>query len=66
MQLELQRSDADSCMFRRLADREVVAVIIVYVDDILPASKTRDDEERAISNLRSRSRVKGPDEADFY
>ena len=53
-------------MFRRLVDGEVVAVIVVYVDDILLASITRDVEERVVSDLRSCFRIKDLGEAEFY
>ena len=41
------QSHANPCMFGRLVG-EVVNVVVVYVDDILLASKARDGRERAI------------------
>lgn len=41
------QSHANSCMFGRLVG-EAVNAVVVYVDDIVLASKARDGRERAI------------------
>ena len=46
-----KQSHADPCVFRRIVDGKVVIVIVVYVDDILLASKTKEDEGRTLSDL---------------
>ena len=47
---------ADPCMFRRIVDGKVVTVIVVYVDSILLASKTK--EGRALSDLSPCFKIK--------
>ena len=44
---------ADPCVFRRVLRGKVVAIIVVYVDDLLVARKTKRDEEQAMKDLRS-------------
>ena len=61
-----EQSHADPCMFRIFVGGEVVAVIVVYVDSILLASKTRGDEEQVISDLRSCFKIKDLGEAEIY
>ena len=39
---------------------------MVYVDDVLLASKSKEDEERTISDLRSCFKIKDLGEAEFY
>ena len=46
---DFEQSHADPCVFRKIVDGKVVTVIVVYVDDILLASKTKEDEGRALS-----------------
>ena len=48
-----EQSHADPCVFRRIFDGEFVTVIVVYIDDILLASKTKEDEGRTLSDLSS-------------
>ena len=48
-----EQSHVDPCVFRRIIDGKVVTVIVVYVDDILLASKTKEDEGRTSSDLSS-------------
>ncbi|CAN0097000.1 unnamed protein product [Ascophyllum nodosum] len=62
----VEQSHADPCVFRRIVDGEVVTVIVFYVDDILLASKTKDDEGRTLSDLSSCFKIKGLGEAEFY
>ncbi|CAM9520770.1 unnamed protein product, partial [Ascophyllum nodosum] len=59
-----EQSHADPYVFRRIVDGEVVTVIVVYVDDILLASKTK--EGRTLSDLSSCFKVKDLGEAEFY
>ena len=61
-----EQSHADPCVFRRIVDGEVVTVIVVYVDDILQASKTKEDEGRTLSDLSSCFKIKDLEEAEFY
>ena len=61
-----EQSHADPCLFRRFVDGEVKSVIVVYVDDVLLASKSKEDEERTISDLRSCFKIKDLGEAEFY
>ena len=61
-----EQSHADSCVFRRVVDGELVTVIVVYVDDILLASKTKENEGRTLSDLSSCFKIKDLGEAKFY
>ena len=61
-----EQSHADPCVFRRIVDGEVVTVIVVYVDDIMLASKTKEDEGRTLSDLSSCFKMKDLGEAEFY
>ena len=40
-------------MFRRVLRGKVVVIIVVYVDDLLVASKIKRDEEQEMEDLRS-------------
>ena len=53
-------------MFRRVLRGEVVLIIVVYVDDLLVASKMKRDKEQAINELRSCFPTKDLEEAVFY
>ena len=53
-------------MFRRVLRGKVVVIIVVCVDDLLVASKTKLDEEQAINDLRSCLPIKDLGEAGFY
>ena len=48
-----ERSQADPCMFRRKHLGKVVAIIVVYVDDLLVLSETKQDGHQALEDLRS-------------
>ena len=61
-----EQSHADPCMFRRIVDGEVVTVMVVYVDDILMARKTKKDEGRTLSDLSSYFKINDLGEAEFY
>ena len=61
-----EQSHADPCEFKRTVDGKVVTVIVVYVDDILLASKTKEDEGWTLSDLSSCFRIKDLGEAEFY
>ena len=43
-----------------------MTVIVVYVDDILLARKTKEDEGRTLSDLSSCFKIKNLGEAEFY
>ena len=53
-------------MFRRIVDGKVVTVIVVYVDDIRLASKTKEDEGQTLSSFSSCFKIKDLGEAEFY
>ena len=44
----------------------VKSVIVVYVDNTLLASKTKENEERTLLDLSSRFKFKDLGEAEFY
>ena len=60
-----EQSHADPCVFRRIADGKIVTVIVVYADDILLASTTKEEEGRTLSDLSSCFKIKDL-EAEFY
>ena len=53
-----ERSQADPCVFRRKRLRKVVVIIVVYVDDLLVLSETKQDEHQALEDLRSSFPIK--------
>ena len=54
-----ERSQADPCVFRREYLGKVVVIILVYVDDLLVLSKTKQDEHQALEDLRSSFPMQG-------
>ena len=48
-----EQCQADPCVFRRVLRGKVVVIVVVYVEDLLVARKTKRDEEQAIDDLRS-------------
>ncbi|CAN0469069.1 unnamed protein product [Ascophyllum nodosum] len=48
-----ERSQADPRVFRRKHLGKVVVIIVVYVDDLLVLSETKQDEHQALEDLRS-------------
>ena len=46
-----EQSDAGPCAFRRIVDGKAVTMIMVYVDDILLASKTKEDVQLTLSRV---------------
>ena len=61
-----EQCQADPCVFRRVLRGKVVVIIVVYVDDLLVASKTQSGEEQAINYLPFCSLIKGLGEAIFF
>ena len=53
-------------MFRQVLRGKVVAIIVVYVDDLLVASETKRDEEQAMKDLRSCFPIKDLEKAGFF
>ena len=54
------------CVFRKIVDGKVVVMIVVYVDVILPVSKTRENEERTLSYLGPSFKNKDLGEAEYH
>ena len=61
-----ERSQADPCVFRRRHLEKVVVVIVVYVDDLLMLSETKQDEYHALEHIRSSFPVKDLGEISYY
>ncbi|CAN0110111.1 unnamed protein product, partial [Ascophyllum nodosum] len=59
-------SQADPCVFRRKHLGKVVVIIVVYIDDLLVLSKTKQDEHQALEDLRSSFLIKDLGEVSFY
>ena len=53
-------------MFKRIVNGKAATVIVVHVDDILLASKTKEDERRTLLDLSSCFNIKDLGEAKFY
>ena len=53
-------------MFRRVLRGKVVVNVVVYVDDLLVASKTKRDEEQPINDVRSCFPIKDLGEAGLH
>ena len=61
-----ERSQADPCVFRQKHLGEVVVIIVVYVDDLLVLSETKQDEDQALEDLRSSFPIKDLGEISYY
>ena len=61
-----ERSQADPCVFRRKPSGKVVVIIVVYVDDILVLSESRQDEHQTLEDLRSSFPIKDLGEISYY
>ena len=53
-----ERSQADPCVFQRKHLGKVVAIIVVYVYDLLVLSETKQDEHQTLEDLRSSFPIK--------
>ena len=60
------RFQADPCVFRRKRLGKVVATIVIYVDDLLVLSETKQDEHQALEDLRSSFPIKNLVEVLYY
>ena len=61
-----ERSQADPCVFRRKHLGKAVVIIVVYVDDLLVLSETKQDEHQALEDLRSSFPIKDLGEVSYY
>ena len=61
-----ERSQADPCVFRRKHLGKVGVIIVVYVDDLLVLSETKQDEHQALEDLRSSFPIKDLGEVSYY
>ena len=61
-----ERSQADRCVFRRNHLGKIVAIIVVYVDDLLVLSETKQDEHQGLEDLRSSLPIKDLGEISYY
>ena len=61
-----ERSQADPCVFRRKHLGKVVVIIVVYVDDLLVLSETKQDEHQGLEDLRSSLPIKDVGEISYY
>ena len=61
-----ERSHVDPCVFRRKHLGKVVVIIVVYVDDLLMLSETKQDEHQALEDLRSIFPIKDLGEISYY
>ena len=61
-----ERSQADPCVLRRKHLGKVVVIIVVYVDDLLVLSETKQDVHQALEDLRSSFPIKDPGEVSYY
>ena len=61
-----ERSQADPCVFRRKHPGKVVVIIVVYVDDILVLSESKQDEHQTLESFRSSFPIKDLGEISYY
>ena len=61
-----ERSQAIPCGFRQKHLGKVVVIIVVYVDDLLALSETRQDEHQVLEDLRSSFPIKDLGEISYY
>ena len=61
-----ERSQPDPCVLRRKHPGKVVVIIIVYVDDILVPSESKQDEHQTLEDLRSSFPIKDLGEISYY
>ncbi|CAN0470727.1 unnamed protein product, partial [Ascophyllum nodosum] len=61
-----ERSQADPCVFRRKHVEKVVVIIVVYVDDLLVLSETKQDEHQRLEDLRYSLPIKDLGEISYY
>ena len=63
-----ERSQADPCVVRRkhLLVGKVVVFIVIYVEDLLVLSETKQDEHQALEDLRSSFSIKNLGEISYY
>ena len=61
-----ERSQADPCVFRRKHLGKVVVIIVVYVDDPLVLSETKQDEHQTLEDLRSSFPIQDIGEVSYY
>ena len=60
-----ERSQADSCVFQRKRLGKVVVIIVVYVDNLLMLSETKQDEHQALEDLQPSLPIKGLGEISY-
>ncbi|CAN0471283.1 unnamed protein product [Ascophyllum nodosum] len=63
---DFEQCQVAPCVFRRVLRGNVIVIIVVYLDNLLVASKTKRDEEQAIDDLRSCFPINDLGEAGFY
>ena len=61
-----ERSQADPCVFRWKHLGTVAIIIVVYVDNLLVLSETKQDEHQALEDLRSSFPIKDLEEISYY
>ena len=61
-----ERFQADPCVFRRKHSGKIVVITVVYVDDLLVLSKTKQEEHHALEHLRSSFPIKDLGEISYY
>lgn len=61
-----ERSQADSCVFQRQRQGNVVVVIVVDVEDLLLLSATKENEQQALKDVLPSSPVKDLGEVFYY
>ena len=61
-----KKFQADPCVFRRKHLGKVVVVIMVYVDDLLVLSETKQDGHQVLEDLRSSFPIKDLGEVSYY
>ena len=61
-----ERSQANPYVFRQKHLGKVVVIIVVYVDDLLVLSVTKQNERQSLKDLRSSFSIKDLGEISYY
>lgn len=65
-EMGFEQPHADLCVFRELNVGDIVAILVVYVDDLLAQTTTSGRMESLVEELGFRYKVKDLGEASYY
>ena len=65
-EMGIEQSHADPCAFHNFVTRQLVAIFVIYVDDLLAFTTTPKIMESFLGDLRSWYKIKYLGEASYY